>query len=146
MLLSSVDMGGLLAGFAGAMFAIMLISIALSILMIVANWKLFTKAGEEGWKCLIPIYNTYTTIKIAFSGTKNYLIVATILSLFTEFLGDSWLVLLIALATVIINIYISFNFMKRYTDTGMAVLSLFFPMIIYPIVAFSDKYQYTEYT
>lgn len=134
MLLSSVDLGGLLVGFVGAMFAIMLI-------LIIANWKLFTKAGEEGWKCLIPIYNTYTTIKIAFSGTKNYLIVATILSLFTGFLGDSWLVLLIALATVIINIYISFNFMKRYTDTGMAVLSLFFPMIIYPIVAFSDKYQ-----
>ena len=146
MLLSSVDLGDLLVAFAKAAFVIMLISIAISILMIIANWKLFTKAGEEGWKCLIPIYNVYVVIKIAFSGTKNYLIVATILSLFTGFLGDSWLVLLIALATVIINIYISFNFMKRYTDTGMAVLSLFFPMIIYPIVAFSDKYQYTEYT
>lgn len=146
MLLSSVDLGGLLVGFVGAMFAIMLISIAISILMIIANWKLFTKAGEKGWKCLIPFYNVYIMIKIAFSGTKNYLIVATILPLFTGFLGDSWIGLLIALATVIINIYISFNFMKRYTDTGMAVLSLFFPMIIYPIVAFSDKYQYTEYT
>ena len=102
MLLSSVDLGGLLVDFAGAMFAIMLIFIAISILMIVANWKLFTKAGEEGWKCLIPIYNTYTAIKIAFSGTKNYLIVAIILPLFTGFLGDSWIGLLIALATVII--------------------------------------------
>ena len=146
LLLSSVDLGGLLIAFAKAAFAIMLISIALSILIIVANWKLFTKAGEEGWKCLIPVYNVYVVIKIAFSGTKNYLIVATILPLFTVFLGDSWIVSLIALATVIINIYIGFNFMKRYTDTGMAVLSLFFPMIIYPIVAFSDKYQYTEYT
>lgn len=146
MFLSSVNMEGLLVGFAGAMFAIILISIALSILILVANWKLFTKAGEEGWKCLIPIYNTYTMIKIAFSGTKNYLIVATILSLFIGFLGSSWIVSLIALATVIINIYISFNFMKRYTGTGMAVLSLFFPMIVYPIVAFSDNYQYTEYT
>lgn len=62
MFLSSVNMGGLLAGFAGAMFEIMIISIAISILMIVANWKLFTKAGEEGWKCLIPIY-IYSSIK-----------------------------------------------------------------------------------
>jgi len=146
MLLSSVDLGDFFIAFAKAAFAIMLISIALSILMIIANWKLFTKAGEKGWKYLIPFYNVYVVIKIAFSGTKNYLIVATILPLFTGFLGDSWIVSLISLATVIINIYISFNFMKRYTDTGMAVLSLFFPIIVYPIVAFSDKYQYTEYT
>lgn len=146
MFLSSVNMGGVLAGFAGAMFVIMLISIAISILILVSNWKLFTKAGEEGWKCLIPFYNTYTMIKIAFNGTKNYLIVAAILPLFIGFLGNSWIVSLIALATAIINIYISLSFIKRYTGTGMAVLSLFFPMIVYPIVAFSDNYEYTEYT
>lgn len=58
MFLSSIGTGGLLADFAGVMFAIMLISIAILILMIVANWKLFTKAGEEGWKSIIPFYNT----------------------------------------------------------------------------------------
>ncbi len=35
------------------------------VLMIVAGWKIFEKAGEEGWKVLVPFYNTYTLFKIA---------------------------------------------------------------------------------
>lgn len=41
-----------------------LFSLALGILMIVAMWKIFQKAGEKGWKSLIPFYNTYTLYKI----------------------------------------------------------------------------------
>lgn len=31
-----------------------------AILLIVAQWKIFTKAGEKGWKSIIPIYNMVT--------------------------------------------------------------------------------------
>ncbi len=31
----------------------------------VANWKLFKKAGEKGWKSIIPVYNIFTSYKIA---------------------------------------------------------------------------------
>lgn len=34
------------------------------ILYIIASWRIFKKAGEPGWKALIPIYNTYITYKI----------------------------------------------------------------------------------
>ena len=34
------------------------------ILLIIAQWKIFTKAGEKGWKSLIPIYNLVTLYKI----------------------------------------------------------------------------------
>ena len=34
-----------------------LIILAFYVLIIVAQWKIFTKAGQEGWKALIPIYN-----------------------------------------------------------------------------------------
>lgn len=40
-------------------------SLALSILLIVALWKVFEKAGEKGWKSLIPLYNLYIYCKIA---------------------------------------------------------------------------------
>lgn len=33
--------------------------IAICILMIAANWKIFEKLGIAGWKCLIPIYGQY---------------------------------------------------------------------------------------
>lgn len=58
------------AAAAGAVFGGMLgmigaLSVAFFILMIVAMWKIFTKAGEKGWKAIIPIYNIYIFFKIA---------------------------------------------------------------------------------
>ena len=31
------------------------------LLLVVAEWKLFTKAGEKGWKALIPFYNIFVS-------------------------------------------------------------------------------------
>ena len=42
--------------------------IALAVFEIVCMWKLFEKAGEPGWKCLIPIYNAYIFMKICWEG------------------------------------------------------------------------------
>ena len=39
--------------------------LALAIVVIVAWWKVFTKAGKPGWACLIPIYNTIVMLEIA---------------------------------------------------------------------------------
>lgn len=33
--------------------------------MIATMWKIFAKAGEPGWACLVPIYNTCVWLKIA---------------------------------------------------------------------------------
>lgn len=51
---------------------------AIGILLIIAWWRIFEKAGEKGWKALIPIYNGYILFKIC--GAKN---------LFWIFLGVS---------------------------------------------------------
>lgn len=42
-----------------------IVSLAIAVFLLVSMWKLFTKAGKEGWKSLIPIYNFYTLIGIA---------------------------------------------------------------------------------
>lgn len=39
-------------------------SAALTVLMLAAVWKLFTKAGQPGWKCLIPIYGAVVFLRI----------------------------------------------------------------------------------
>ncbi len=41
----------------------MLIVLAFVILMLVAIWKIFEKAGEPGWSSLIPIYNIIVWLK-----------------------------------------------------------------------------------
>jgi hypothetical protein len=48
----------------GGAFATVLYLIIL-VVAIVAMWKLFVKAGEPGWASIIPLYNTYTLVKIA---------------------------------------------------------------------------------
>lgn len=42
-----------------------LISLAVTVLTIVSQWKVFEKTGEKGWKSIIPIYNIFTMFKIA---------------------------------------------------------------------------------
>lgn len=38
--------------------------VAIAIILIIALWRVFEKAGEKGWKVLIPIYNFYILFKI----------------------------------------------------------------------------------
>ena len=52
-------------GMMGALAAVWFVWLIVLILMIVAMWKIFEKAGEAGWKSIIPIYNTYTLFRIA---------------------------------------------------------------------------------
>lgn len=124
------------------LFAVALI---VSIITIISQWKLFKKADEEGWKSIIPLYNTYTMIKIAFGRGKEWLMAGVVLSMLALAVGtETPAGLILSLIGSVFSIYISFQFIRRYTGVGMAVASLFFPVIIYPIVAFSDKYQYTS--
>lgn len=39
-------------------------SLVITIIGLVAMWKIFEKAGEQGWKSIIPLYNIYTLFKI----------------------------------------------------------------------------------
>ena len=48
---------GLLATYA-------LVVIVWYVLSVIAYWRIFTKAGEEGWKSIIPIYNSYVQYRI----------------------------------------------------------------------------------
>lgn len=50
---------------AGSVVTILLALGAISLLIIVAMWVVFTKAGQAGWKSLVPIYNIYILLLIA---------------------------------------------------------------------------------
>lgn len=40
-----------------------LILVAVGIFMVITTFMIYKKAGVEGWKCLIPYYNTWTECK-----------------------------------------------------------------------------------
>ena len=54
-------------GFLGSM---MVIGLIICVLLIIAGWRIFEKAGEKGWKILIPIYDLYILFKIC--GLKTW--------------------------------------------------------------------------
>lgn len=55
---------------------IAVISIILCVLMIIAWWKIFTKAGEKGWKAIIPVYNSYTMYKVSWKTSMWWIMLA----------------------------------------------------------------------
>ena len=97
-----------------------LIWLALTILMIVSMWKLFTKAGQPGWACIIPIYNIYVFLKIA--GKPGWWLILFFVPVLNFIFG------IIALAAF------AQNFGK---GAGFIVGLIFLPIIFYPILAFS---------
>ena len=52
------------AALGGATIAYIICAVVVLVLLIVANWKIVTKAGEKGWKSIIPFYNLYIFTKI----------------------------------------------------------------------------------
>lgn len=61
----------IVGGIAGAtigMFVVVLL--IFYVLLVIAGWKILKKAGEPGWKILIPIYNIYMLLKIV--NMKNW--------------------------------------------------------------------------
>lgn len=136
----------MLAFSVGLLLSIAFIFLCISIFMMITTWKLFEKAGEEGWKSLIPIYNQLIMIKIAFNNQKNWLMASPLLIVVSSVLpSDNYVSSLIYAIATGMAIYASYGFIRRFTDTPLAIVSLFFPIIVYPIVAFSSKYEYTPY-
>lgn len=64
-----------------------IVGIVYYILLVVAWWKLFTKAGEKGWKAIIPFYNLYTQIKLTWA-TKWFWVIL-IVAVLTGVVGNS---------------------------------------------------------
>lgn len=55
-----------------ALGAYLILILVLAVLLIVAYWKMFTKAGEAGWKSLIPIYNVCIAFRIAWKDQSAF--------------------------------------------------------------------------
>lgn len=58
---------------------VLVVTVVWYLLQAVAYWKIFTKAGEAGWKSLIPVYNIYTQYKISWNTQMFLVVLATVL-------------------------------------------------------------------
>lgn len=94
--------------------------------VIVPMWILFTKAGQSGWKMLIPIYNVYVMVEIA--GLPWW----TFLGMFIPIVNFAVL--------IVILYHISQSFGH---GMGYALGMLFLPFIFYPIIGYGSS-VYTQ--
>lgn len=115
-------------GVFGAMFIVYLVvAIIIAILQIVAMWKIFTKAGEKGWKTIIPIYNIVVLFKI--SGLSPWLVLVYLAGII-PFIG--WI------ACFIITIMQANGLAKSFGKSGAYTVGLIFlAPIFYMILGFS---------
>lgn len=119
----------------------LLIWLAVVVVAIVALWKVFEKAGVDGWKAIIPIYNSWILAEIA--GKPGWWGLAPLVYLIPVIgfmLG--WIVVLI------VYVIISLELAKRFgKDTLFAILGLvIFSLIGLLILGFGDaKYSGTPY-
>lgn len=108
---------------------LMLVGIVFTVIMVIAYWKLFEKAGYEGWRSLIPFYSWWMVIKIAFGEPKWGLFLLT----------------LVPFVNVVVVFYVRYHYAKSYNaENFMAILYIFFEFVIALIMAFSGKYQYMQ--
>ena len=115
----------ILAGFAAMMGIITLISLIVSIIMIVSQWKIYKKAGKKGWEAIVPIYNIIVLLQIVDLPT--------------------WYIALFFVPFA--NIYAMFKMYielahKFGKSTGFGVLTVFFSFICLPILAFGKNNVY----
>lgn len=53
------------AALGATMVIFLLIALVFAVVAIVAMWRIFEKAGEKGWKSLIPIYNSWILFELS---------------------------------------------------------------------------------
>ena len=111
--------------FAGVVLAFvsvfLCVLLAVGILMIAAQWKLYKKAGEHGWAALIPFYNQYVLVKITW--------------------GNGWLffLYLVPIGNFIFAIATNIKLARAFGKSGgYAVGLIFLSFIFLPMLAFGS--------
>jgi hypothetical protein len=103
----------------GSIFALLVL--AWAIVLIIAGWIIFTKAGEAGWKVLIPFYNYYVVLRIV--GRPGW-----------------WLILyFIPIVNWVIGIIVALDLAKSFgRGVGFGLGLAFLGFIFAPILAFGS--------
>lgn len=101
---------------------IVLLAITFSIFLLICRWRIFKKAGKEGWESLIPIYNIIILLEIVKKPTW-------------------WIfLLLIPIYNIYIILIINIRLAKFFGKGDLfGVLLTFFNFIFEPIIAFGDS-------
>ena len=123
---SSSSSGELIASAFGAFAFIWIIGVIAGIITLIAEWKMLEKAGEPGWKILIPFYNIYIVTKVA--GLPGWFMIVPFL---------------FGIGTLVWSIVVMINLAKAFgQSTAFAIGLIFLTPILLCILGFGNaQYQ-----
>ena len=128
----------LIAAIMGYTLFFVILVIGLAVVSLVAYWKIFVKAGKEGWEGIIPIYNVYKLFEISWD-TRNFWIYIAAIGCFILLSPTTMLSILQFVWMVRLMNHISISFGK---STGFTIGLVLLNFIFILILAFGDaKYQ-----
>lgn len=124
------------AGFGAFLGTVLLIALVIVVIEVIAMWKIFEKAGEQGWKAIIPIYNTWTLAEIV--GRPGWWGLFPLFGVI-PFVGG----ILALVVSIILYIDLAKAFGK---EPVWALLLILVPFVGFPMLGFgSAKYSGTRY-
>ncbi|MBU0468696.1 MAG: signal peptidase I [Candidatus Omnitrophica bacterium] len=105
----------------GAVLAPFLIAILFLLVILAANWRIYSKAGHPGWASIVPIYNIYIMVKIA--GKPGW-----------------WMILMfIPVVSIIIFIVINIGIAEKFgKGIGYGLGLTLLPLIFVPLLGFGS--------
>lgn len=145
--LSGAAAAGAVAGLAAVTATtLMIIVVAWYVLQIIADWKIFTKAEEPGWKSIIPIYHIYVEYGICWNSLMGLVFLAlTILCSFLT-MGTNppmWRTVIAGIASIaalVIHFMQSVKLSKAFgKGTGFGIILFLFGPIGRMILGFGSS-------
>lgn len=111
---------------------VLMFALAVVVFTVIVSWKMYEKAGKEGWKSIIPIYSTI--VKLDIIGYKWYYVFFLLLN------GISYIgPVIVMLFTILYSIKLAKSFGQSVSfGIGLA----FLPTIFIAIIAFDKDIKY----
>lgn len=137
----STFLNTMIENFAGLFLILGILILAVSVVSIIACWKLYKKAGKEGWKCLVPFYSYWVLVEIA--GLNWWWFLLIISSNVVSILGFEDLEGLADLVNLFASFNCYYNIAKKFNKSnGYAVCAGIFSFVFILIFAFSKDEVY----
>jgi Family of unknown function (DUF5684) len=126
----------------GVIITFAIICIAISVLVLIAYWFIYDKAGQPGWAVLIPVYNLIVLLKIVGRPTwwliwYFQVLVFYILFIVSPGVATGALLFLSEVTCIVFAIMVTNGLSKSFgKDAGFTVGLIFLGFIFYPILGF----------
>ena len=100
----------------------LLFNMLIGLILVIAQWKLFVKAGQPGWATLVPIYNLIVMMEIA--GKPGWWV----------------LMMFIPFVNIIFSIMMTMALARNFGQSdGFGIGMILLPIVFFPILGFGDS-------